>query len=196
MVEPNPNRWQADSAHTRPADSYGGELSHAHYEVLLERHLDGELGPREREEFFAHLENCKRCREILEAEEALVDQLSRIPRLMPPSDLRAKLVEEAVRYREEAMRGWLPLEEEEREVVRPPHSAVKKQKRALAAQFFLLFSVIFFFLVVDLSPVPWLGTLQSRLREAIRYVLSQTQGFVRDAVPLSRGNEPSRSGEK
>lgn len=192
MVEPNPNRRQTADAQARPADSRRGEISHAHYEILLERHLDGELGPREREEFFAHLENCERCKEILEAEEALVDQLSRIPRLIPPSDLRAKLVEEAVRYREEAMRGWLPLEEEEREVSQPLRSAIKKQKRMLAAQFFLLFSIIFFFLVVDLSSVPWLGALQRELREAVRYVWSQTQGFVREAVPRSHDEMPSR----
>ncbi|MCX7624988.1 MAG: zf-HC2 domain-containing protein [Candidatus Sumerlaeaceae bacterium] len=194
MVEPNSNRWPGDDGEGHPADPHGGERLHAHYEVLLERHLDGELVPQEREELFAHLENCERCRNVLEAEEALIDQLSRIPRLMPPSDLRAKLVEEAVRHREEAMRGWLPFEEEnDREAARAP---VKRQKRALAAQFFLLFSIVFFLLAVDLSPIPWVGALQHQLRRAVRYVWFQANGFFREALPRSHDARPNLSSEK
>src|SRR5690606_664376 len=58
-----------------------------------------------------HLEECEECRETLEAEERLVDRLSRLPRLTAPSDLRAAILREAARERAEAL---LPLTEDER----------------------------------------------------------------------------------
>jgi hypothetical protein len=86
------------------------EAAHARYLALLERHLDGELDPSRREILFTHLEDCVTCREILEAEERLTDRLARIPRIIPPSDLRANILRELERERREAE----PLPSDER----------------------------------------------------------------------------------
>jgi hypothetical protein len=181
VVEPNSHQSPTEKPGDESAATRAETPCHAHYEVLLERHLDGDLTPAERDELFAHLETCTRCREILEAEEALVDQLSRIPRLLPPSDLRAKLVEEALRYREEVTSGWLPIESENSQqelAVR----RIRPSRTGLFVQFFLLFSVLFFLLVVDLGQVPGLGQLQFYLRSALRFVWQEGQRFVQQSV--------------
>lgn len=86
-------------------------MEHARYRELLERHLDGDLGAAERDELFEHLENCEECRQILEAEQRLAERLGSIPRLVAPSDLRANILKEAVREREQMMHA---LDEESR----------------------------------------------------------------------------------
>lgn len=77
------------------------EAGHAFYLTLLERHLDGDLDAGGREVLFEHMENCDACREILEAEERLADRLAQIPRISPPSDLRANILRELERERRE-----------------------------------------------------------------------------------------------
>ena len=86
-------------------------MEHTKYRKLLERHLDGELAPSERERLFEHLETCEECRQMLEAEERLAERLSRIPRLVAPSDLRANILKEALHEREQLMHA---LDEESR----------------------------------------------------------------------------------
>ncbi len=76
---------------------------HARWRTLLERHLDGDLDAAGRQELFEHLELCEECQETLEAEERLIDRLSRLPRLAAPSDLRAAILREAARERTEAL---------------------------------------------------------------------------------------------
>lgn len=89
---------------SRPPDSNAGTAAHARFSDLLERHLDGDLSQIERDELFEHLEFCAECQEVLEAEERLLDRLSQIPRLIPPSDLRAQILREAARERDEMQR--------------------------------------------------------------------------------------------
>jgi hypothetical protein len=93
--------------------------SHSLYRAMLERHIGGELGPVEREKLFEHLEYCPECQQILEAEERLLDRLSRIPRLVAPSDLREQILREAERERLELE---TPLSNDERfaDVFRAP----------------------------------------------------------------------------
>jgi hypothetical protein len=78
-------------------------MEHAKYRKLLERHLDDELVASEREQLFEHLETCEECRQILEAEERLADRLNSIPRLVAPSDLRARILQDVSRDRERLM---------------------------------------------------------------------------------------------
>ncbi len=176
VVEPNPQRPdpkdRLEAAETEPAAK-----EHVRYELLLERHLDGELSAAERFELFEHIEHCARCREILETEEALIDQLARIPRLMPPSDLRARILEEAARQREELMQGGLPLEDEI-----APHHPVRRRSSPLVPVFLVL-SILFFLLTVDFSAVPGLGALQAQLRAALQYAGQQMILFFRDSRP-------------
>ena len=70
---------------------------HARYRGLIERHLDGDLGPDERMELFDHLEECEECGRILEAEQRLLKNLNDLPRLTMPSDVRAQLLRVAER---------------------------------------------------------------------------------------------------
>ena len=78
--------------------------AHAHWRRLLERHLDGDIAPGERMDLFDHLEECDECRAILEAEERLITRLRELPRLVPPADLRAGILDRVAREREEAGR--------------------------------------------------------------------------------------------
>lgn len=89
----------------------GDRSGHARWRTLLEKHIDGELDAAGRQELFGHLEACEECRETLEAEERLIDHLSRLPRLSAPSDLRAAILREAARERAEALQ---PLTEDTR----------------------------------------------------------------------------------
>lgn len=77
---------------------------------MLERHLEGELEIDDRIELFEHMETCEECREILEAEERLIDRLASIPRIVPPSDLRASILREVERERLDTQ----PLDQDER----------------------------------------------------------------------------------
>lgn len=88
-----------------------GKTGHARWRHLLELHIDGELDPASRLELFGHLEECDECRNTLEAEERLVDHLSRLPRLVAPSDLRSAILREVTRERAEALQ---PITEDER----------------------------------------------------------------------------------
>lgn len=168
---------------------------HVRFEILLERHLDGELSEKEREELFAHLELCDRCRQILEAEEMLVDQLSRVPRLMPPSDLRARILEEVARQREQLMQGWPIFQEPPASV--SPTPLGRTQRASWWAGGFLLLSAIFFLLTVDLQNVPLLDVLQTHLRSVARFVWQECRLFLEEAAGSSRdqshGNAPQPS---
>ncbi|MGI8908005.1 MAG: anti-sigma factor family protein [Candidatus Sumerlaeaceae bacterium] len=74
---------------------------HARYLRLLERHLDGELAPAERDTLFDHLEFCDECRATLEAEERLLARLRSVPKLIAPSTLRSNIIHQAMREQHE-----------------------------------------------------------------------------------------------
>ncbi len=104
-----------------------GELpqgSHAHWRRLLERQLDGSIGFDDRMALFDHLETCDECRAILEAEERLVSRLSELPRLVPPSDLRARILSQASREHEQAGR-MITGEHRFREILREPEEVLE-----------------------------------------------------------------------
>jgi hypothetical protein len=178
VVEPN-SQPSDQNLPSGPQTVPPGGREHAYYEELLERHLDGELDPADRLELFEHIEHCDRCREVLEAEEALVDQLARIPRLMPPSDLRARIIEEAVRQREELMQGGLIVGEDDSAPAAHPHPS---PRTSITASVFLALSVLFFLFAVDLSAVPGLGPLQSQLRAAARFVWHEAVTFFQQSA--------------
>lgn len=72
--------------------------SHNDYQDLLERHISGaSLAPDDRFDLFDHIETCDVCRQILEAEERLSERMKTVPRLVAPSDLRSKILQEAIR---------------------------------------------------------------------------------------------------
>ena len=153
------------------------------FEILLERHIDGDLSPQERDELFEHLEHCSRCQEILEAEEALEDHLSRVPRLMPPADLRARILREAVQQREQLISSWLPAEDDDDSVLRSPVHQRRLSRVPRAVQLFLIFSIVFFLLSVDLRSVPGLNFVQNELKLVIHFVASQTKAFLQQRLP-------------
>jgi hypothetical protein len=184
VVEPNNHPSQKNDENLGAALPAGAH-DHARYEILLERYLDGELGPPERAELFEHIELCEQCREVLEAEEALVDHLSRIPRLMPPSDLRAKILEEASREREILMQGGLLFPDEEEQRPAAPHRRVLPGRFGIwVTRIFLLLSTLFFLLAADVSPVPGIATLQRQLRESVVYLLKSIKDFLRPQAAL------------
>lgn len=70
---------------------------HTYYQDLLEQHVSGAaLSPEQRMDFFDHIEECDDCREMLEAEERLTARMKTIPKMVAPSDLRARIVRQAV----------------------------------------------------------------------------------------------------
>lgn len=169
-----------------PSDDHENELSsedHVRFEILLERHIDGDLSPKERDELFEHLEHCSRCQEILEAEEALEDHLSRVPRLMPPADLRARILREAVQQREQLISSWLPAEDDDDSVLTSPVHQRRLSRVPRAVQLFLIFSIVFFLLSVDLRSVPGLNFVQNQLKLVIHFVASQTKAFLQQRLP-------------
>ncbi len=192
MVEPNSQAWRKRSSDEAAAPA--AEPEHVHYEILLERHLDGELTLAERQELFAHIEICEECREILEAEETLVDHLSRIPRLMPPSDLRAKILEEASREREILMQGGILLGDPEQDQEAPlPRRVVASPVRLWATRIFVVLSALLFLLTADVSSVPVVNILQHQLREGVLYLLTNAREFLLSpktdhSRPLSTNN--------
>ena len=98
--------------------------NHAHWRRLLERQLDGSIGFDDRMALFDHLETCDECRAILEAEERLVSRLSELPRLVPPSDLRARILSQASREHEQAGR-MITGEHRFQEVLREPEDVLE-----------------------------------------------------------------------
>jgi hypothetical protein len=74
---------------------------HSYYGDLLERHLDGALSAFDRDELFDHLDECEECRNILEAEERLSTRIQEVPRLVAPSDLRQRILVQALKEQRE-----------------------------------------------------------------------------------------------
>lgn len=187
-----------------------GADNHARYELMLERHLDGELGPMDRDELFEHLEYCDLCREVLEAEERLVDRLSRIPRLMAPSDLRAQILREVAREREEMMRPYdaeerhpgIPVgagEEGEDEEGYFASSRSRRRTRrrgeaarysAVAASAFLVIAAVTAFLTMDFSSVQPLVGVQKRARLLAAKAGDALVSFVRPPQHTGDTAEP------
>jgi hypothetical protein len=152
---------------------------------MLERHLDGELDAADRGELFGHLENCEACREILEAEERLIDGLSRLPRLMPPAGLRANILGALERERADAARlmaheerykpilqepvlEWHTDPDEERPGTPPMvrrRSAWQRWSPAVATGFMAAASITAF-LTTDLSSIPPLAAARQSLFDA------------------------------
>ena len=98
--------------------------NHAHWRRLLERQLDGSITFDDRMALFDHLETCEECRAILEAEERLVTRLSELPRLVPPADLRARILSQA--SREHAQSGRMITGEHRfQEILREPEDVLE-----------------------------------------------------------------------
>lgn len=71
---------------------------HSFYQDLLEQHISGApLPPSARFSLFDHVETCDDCRMILEAEERITARMKSVPRLVAPSDLRSKILSQAIR---------------------------------------------------------------------------------------------------
>ncbi len=72
--------------------------NHSYFQDLLETHISGApLDPEDRLELFDHVESCDQCRLMLEAEERLTARMKTIPRMVAPSDLRSKILSQAMR---------------------------------------------------------------------------------------------------
>jgi hypothetical protein len=55
--------------------------------MYMQRQLDGDLTPNEEDELHAHLMHCLDCAEMFERLQALSDELSQLPKVMPPFSL-------------------------------------------------------------------------------------------------------------
>ncbi|OCT17189.1 hypothetical protein A8709_24745 [Paenibacillus pectinilyticus] len=55
--------------------------------IYMQRQLDGDLAPNEEDELHAHLRHCLDCAEMFERLQALSDELSQLPKVMPPFSL-------------------------------------------------------------------------------------------------------------
>jgi anti-sigma factor RsiW len=81
-------------------------LSCAQVEERLSDYLDRALTPEERAMFFAHLDHCPECSQlVLEVQELTM----RMPRLAPvaePAALEAKILDSTLGERREGWRGW------------------------------------------------------------------------------------------
>ncbi|RMH27291.1 MAG: hypothetical protein D6691_06430 [Candidatus Hydrogenedentota bacterium] len=184
MVVSRPDHHNAEHAKSREPTT---PLAHDHiyYETLLERHLDGELSANERDELFEHLETCEECRQILEAEELLIENLTRIPRLQPPADLRARILSEVAREREQMMQPFAPLEDDEEMAPSTGHLRAPTPMTVAISLFVAAASVVFF-LTADFRAVPPLSSLQQSLRRLIFNAAAEFADFVRPAsAPLS-----------
>ena len=186
MSAPSPNANRSDSPDKR--------RSHVHYRELLERHIDGELGAEERNELFEHLEFCDECRETLEAEERLLDRLSQIPRLQPPSDLRASILRQVERERAEMSR--LMNEEEQyaplfdgpgeaetwtgRGVAPIRRRTLWQRVSPVAATLFLVAASLGALMTGDFSQVKPLAAAQTSLHRAVAFLARSTGLSARD----------------
>lgn len=187
----------------RGAGRRDAEPSHVHYRELLERHIDGGLNINEREELFAHLEQCEECRETLEAEERLLDRLSRIPRLKAPSDLRARILRDTERERREILGAFktdsrhapsLASAGSGDEEEQPPLPATEKRRLRIhalwrryspvAATIFLILASIVTLLTGNYSRVKPLAQLQLNARQALALASSKITALY----PQIRGN--------
>ena len=72
--------------------------NHSYFQDLLEQHVSGTpLPPEQRMDLFDHIEDCDDCREMLEAEERITARMKSVPRLVAPSDLRSRILSQAIR---------------------------------------------------------------------------------------------------
>ena len=55
--------------------------------MYMQRQLDGDLAPKEEDELHAHLMHCLDCAQMFERLQALSDELSQLPKVMPPFSL-------------------------------------------------------------------------------------------------------------
>lgn len=189
------------------------DAEHAKYRAMLERHLDGELGAEQRVLLLEHLEHCQECSEILEAEQRLVDNLSRLPRLIAPSDLRARIIATAEAEHQErvpltqdkrfasALRG--PDDEDEEEFhfagthrARPSALRVMWRRYSpVAAMVFLAVAAVGALLTSQPSSFPLVASAQNSARAIVVAVtgvnLSGTPASTRlpSAVPLPAEHE-------
>ncbi len=153
---------------------------------MLQAHLDGEIAPADRMDLFDHIETCDECRDMLEAEERLIRRLGSLPRLVPPSDLRARILKQVARERHESstlMHGeasyrplleepvleWQadPDDEEGSELVSRP--SIRPRTRwqrwsPVAATLFLAAASVTAFLTADLTAIPPLAGAQRLAR--------------------------------
>ena len=146
-------------------------------------------------DLFDHLEECDECRAILEAEERLITRLRELPRLVPPADLRAGILDRVAREREEAGRmvtaeaPFRDLLEKAEPVLewhadpdddpsaapRPPapRSRTRWQRWSpTLATAFLFVAALTAFFRGDLSAVPTLSRLQALAITGVRQVAS------------------------
>ncbi len=71
---------------------------HSYFQDMLEHQISGAaLAPQDRLALFDHIETCDDCRQILEAEERITARMKMVPRLVAPSDLRSRILSQAVR---------------------------------------------------------------------------------------------------
>jgi anti-sigma factor RsiW len=179
---------------TRPASHQPRPPDHAHFRELLQAHLDGDITPADRMDLFDHLETCDECREMLEAEERLIRHLGSLPRLVPPSDLRARILKQVARERHESttlMHGeesyrplleepvleWQadPDDEEGSELVSRP--SIRPRTRwqrwsPVAATLFLAAASVTTFLAADLTAIPPLAAAQRLARAGGAHLLA------------------------
>lgn len=188
-----------------PSSRRKPDSAHARYRELLERHLDGELSPEEKMDLFDHLEDCEECQGILEAEQRLVARLSELPRLVTPSSLRANILHNVEREKQERSQ---PLQEDERFArifddpdfaeeqqeelpifasvtppARPAASRRRRQRLSQAAAFvFLSVAVTAFLLTGDFSQFPLLNTIQ---QTALSLISGQSTTTAETTLPRS-----------
>lgn len=55
--------------------------------MYMQRQLDGDLAPKEENELHAHLMHCLDCAQMFERLQALSNELSQLPKVMPPFSL-------------------------------------------------------------------------------------------------------------
>ena len=192
--------------------------NHAHWRRLLERQLDGSIAFDDRMALFDHLETCEECRAILEAEERLVTRLSELPRLVPPADLRARILSQAAREHAQAdclitgehrfqeilrepeeVLEWDDDSEETDDSIGAGRSGLAKVLRGkrrtrwqrwspVAATLFLFASSVTAFFTSDLSAIPPLNRMQSLAMGVARQVASLVQPQVPGGAGKTRND--------
>lgn len=193
-----------------------GQRSHAYFRHLLERQLDGELDPDGKSILQEHLLECGECREMLEAEQRLIERLRHVPRLAPPADLRNRILREAAREHQELGQA---LNEDARfaSVFRSPSAdrgeeeigffaGAKPQPRRRSllnryspamAMAFLVVAAAIALITGDYSDVKPLELAQSAVKQALNLPLGQPLSKTASGQPSSKtaiGQPSSKTG--
>lgn len=90
---------------------------------LMQRQLDGDLNAKEEEELYAHLMDCLECAEMFERLQQLSDELTMLPKVMPPYSLVDAIIptlDQIDRQNNAPVHAAAPLQSDSRSAAQPP----------------------------------------------------------------------------